>query len=136
MSIDAELVAKIKEFASKLYLMQKQVINSLDISSSEYKVLSVLTLNEELTQTTLSEVCYMDKPATSRIIRKMQSASLINKKKKSGNKKVVYISLTEKGKNIANQILEKHAELKTNQFFNINEEDKITLIKLIDKLLV
>ena len=136
MSIDEELFSKIKELTLKLHIIQKQVINEIDISPSEYKVLSILALNGELTQTTLSEVCYMDKPATSRIIRKMNSASLINKKKKAGNKKVVYISLTEKGKLLANEIKKKNSTFKENKFKALNDTDKQTLLNLIDKILV
>ena len=93
MSIDEELVIKIKEVTLKLHNMQKHIMCEIDLNPSEYKVLSVLALNGEMSQTALSEVCYMDKPATSRIIRKMHSASLINKTKKPGNKKIKYISL-------------------------------------------
>ena len=136
MSTDEELLTKLKAFTTQLYSIQKQVINNLNISSSEYKVLSMLSFHEELSQSALSDLCYMDKPATSRIIRKMNTSNLINKKKKVGNKKIVYISLSDKGKLLANKILNEYQEARKKQFENLNESDKLSLIKLIDKVLI
>lgn len=136
MSIDEELVIKIKEVTLKLHNMQKHIMCEIDLNPSEYKVLSVLALNGEMSQTALSEVCYMDKPATSRIIRKMHSASLINKTKKPGNKKIKYISLSSKGKEIAKQITEKHKDFKNTTFDNLNNDDKTILLNLINKILI
>ena len=131
-----KLFEKFKEISKRIFLMQKEIITSLKISSSEYKILAVLSTYKDLTQTTLGEACGIDKPATSRLLFKLHLQGLITKAYKNGNKKNVYINLTEKGEEKAKEIRNKMYEIKFNHFNKLSESDTSLFINLVDKILL
>ena len=134
-NFDNLIFEKFKEISKRLFLLQKEVITLLKINSSEYKIISTLSLHGDLTQTTLGEACGIDKPATSRLLLKLHLQGLVSKNYKDGNRKAVYINLTEKGKLKAKKISDKIHDLKANYFKELNEEDTSIFVSLLDKAL-
>lgn len=135
-NIDNIIFEKFKEIAKRLFVLKKEVIASLKINKTYHKILSILTLQENITQSCLGEVCDMDRPAVSRIVNKMEKENLVARNFKQGNKKNLYITLTEKGKALAQKIHKKMEQLKTKFFGEIHEKDKNSLNDLLDKTLI
>ena len=111
--IDIKLFEKFKEIARKLKEIQKEVIAKFNLSWGYYKILSSLFVKDNLTQTKLSTICDIDKPATSRLVNKMTEDGFITKQYKDENKKNIYLSLTTLGKKIAGEV--KNCILKVQQ---------------------
>lgn len=134
--IDDEILIKFKEIAKRLFLMHKELLSNINIKRSYYNVLTVLSINDNLTQTTLGDVCGMDKPAISRLVTKMSNENLVEKKYKEGNKKNIYITLSLKGKNILCKLSQKLENIKQKYFGFLNAKEKQSLLNLLDKTLV
>ena len=135
-NIDNIIFEKFREIAKRLFVLKKEVIASLKINKTYHKILSILTLQENITQSCLGEVCDMDRPAVSRIVNKMEKENLVARNFKQGNKKNLYITLTENGKALAQKIHNKMEQLKTKFFGEIQEKDKDSLNDLLDKILI
>lgn len=136
MTIEDKIFNKFKEIAKNLYLLHKELTDKIKISNSYCKVISVLFSQKELTQTTLSNICGFDKPATSRLIEKMQKEDLLTKTFKENNKKNTYLSLTEKGKKIAEEIKKKLDELKNKYFKPLSQQDKKLCFEILDRAVI
>ena len=135
-SIDDKLFNKFKEIAKNLYLLQKDLLNEIDLSNSFCKIISVLSTQKELTQTALSCICGFDKPATSRLIEKMQKEDFLIKFFKENNKKNTYLKLTEKGLNKAKQIKNTLNNLKQKYFNPLSEKDKELCYEILDRSII
>lgn len=131
--IEDQIFERYKEIANRLHLIQKEVVSSLKINLNYFKVLAILFIKGKLTQTELSDICLIDKPATSRLICKMHFEKLIQKAHENGNKKNIYLSLTEKGKAISEKIKGKFIEYKSKYFTDLIQPDKTTFLCLLDK---
>ena len=135
-NIDNVVFEKFKEIASRLVMLKKEVIASLKINKTYHKILSILSIQNGLTQSCLGEVCDMDRPAISRPVNKMTEEDLVSRNFKQGNKKNLYVELTQKGKALAEKIKLKMEELKKKFFAELKQEDKKNLSKLLDKTLI
>ena len=133
--IDEQILQGFKEIAKRLVNLNKEILSKINIKQSYYKVLSVLSVKNNINQTTLGDICAIDKPATSRLVNSMQKEDLIQKSLQNNNKKNIYVTLTEKGKNLICKINQRVNEIK-NKYFNIlQNEDKQTFLNLLNKTL-
>lgn len=134
-TLDNEILKSFKEIAKRLILLNKQILSSLKIKLSYYKVLSVLSIKDNISQTVLGDICTIDKPATSRLVNNMKKENLITKSFLDNNKKNVYISATPKGKQLITIANKKLDEIKNNYFCDLQDNDKKTLLNLLNKTL-
>ena len=125
----------LKNLAKRLINLQRAIANLLKIKYNELKIFQSLSVGVEMPQFKIGEVCGIDKAATSRILEKMEANGYISKIFKQGNKKTVYISLTEKGEHF-NKIIQQSLVDLIPKFFNkLSEKDEHQFLKLIKKML-
>ena len=132
---DNKIFEKFMDIAKRLLLIQEEAIKQLDLTYGYYKVLSFLLVGKSLNQTCLSEVCGIDKPATSRLINKMYENNLITKELKNNNKKNIYISLTDEGKLKAEEIKNIITKAREKYFKPLSQDDKQIFLELLNKSL-
>ena len=132
---DNKIFEKFMDIAKRLLLIQEEAIKQLDLTYGYYKVLSFLLVGKSLNQTCLSEVCGIDKPATSRLINKMYENNLITKELKNNNKKNIYISLTDEGKLKAEEIKNIITRAREKYFKPLSQDDKQMFLELLNKSL-
>ena len=133
--IDDKIFENFKEIAKRLSLMYKELVSNININSCECKALIVISNQPNITQTTLSQICGFDKPATSRLINKLQQEDLVKKDFKDNNKKNTYLSLTKKGEEKTNEIKKKTNKLKNNYFNELDVNDKEIFYNILNKIL-
>ena len=114
--------------------MQKEIAQKLNIKRNYYKVLLKLGIEKKpINQTNLGEICSIDKPATSRLVNEMEQEGFIERGAKDGNKKEIFISISNKGREILNKITKLTKELKTKYFSDLGDDEKEQLIVLFEK---
>ena len=133
--IDDKIFENFKEIAKRLSLMYKELVSNININSCECKALIVISNQPNITQTILSQICGFDKPATSRLINKLQQEDLVKKDFKDNNKKNTYLTLTQKGEEKTNEIKKQTNKLKNNYFKELDINDKENIHKMLNKLL-
>lgn len=134
-TIDDEIFDKLKIIARRLYDMGQEIEQSFNIGHSECKILNAFFIEDKLSQTAISEICYLDKPATSRLIKKLEEKNLIIKSEDVNDKRITYISLSQDGKRLSKQILNKMCELRYKYFNVLNEEDKRLKLEILNKFI-
>ena len=137
MNLDDKILDLLKEIANRFFYLQKDIAQTLNIKKNFYKILLKLGIEKKpVNQTQLGEICGIDKPATSRLVSEMEQEGLIEKGFKEGNKKEIYISISENGKKILAQITKLTKELKTKYFNDLSDDEKKQLIYLFEKNLL
>lgn len=137
MNLDDKILDLLKEIANRFFYLQKDIAQTLNIKKNFYKILLKLGIEKKpVNQTQLGEICGIDKPATSRLVSEMEQEGLIEKGFKEGNKKEIYISISENGKKILAQITKLTKELKTKYFVDLSDDEKKQLIYLFEKNLL
>ena len=133
--IDCKIFDTFKDIANRIFLIQKEISETLNLNWGYLKVLNALSAQEGLSQTNLSVFCGLDKPATSRLIIKMISENLIEKSYKDNNKKTTYLFLTEKGKNLTQEIFQLKQKIQKKYFNILNNKDKEVFNTLLNSCL-
>ena len=118
----------------KFFCLQKEIAQKLNIKRNYYKVLLKLGIEKKpINQTNLGEICGIDKPATSRLVGEMEQEGFIERGAKDGNKKEIFISISNKGREILNKITKLTKELKAKYFSDLDDDEKEQLIVLFEK---
>ena len=86
----------------KSHSMHQRVITSgalsHGLSSGQPKVLDYLINNEGSDQKTIASYCEIEQATVGSILLRMENAGLIERRQKIGNRRSLYVFLTEKGK--------------------------------------
>ena len=134
MNLDDKILELLKETANRFFCLQKEIAQKLNIKRNYYKVLLKLGIEKKpINQTNLGEICGIDKPATSRLVGEMEQEGFIERGAKDGNKKEIFISISNKGREILNKITKLTKELKAKYFGNLDDDEKEQLIVLFEK---
>lgn len=134
MNLDDKILELLKETANRFFSLQKEIAQKLNIKRNYYKVLLKLGIEKKpINQTNLGEICSIDKPATSRLVGEMEQEGFIERGAKDGNKKEIFISISNKGREILNKITKLTKELKAKYFSDLDDDEKKQLIVLFEK---
>ena len=134
MNLDDKILELLKETANRFFCLQKEIAQKLNIKRNYYKVLLKLGIEKKpINQTNLGEICGIDKPATSRLVGEMEQEGFIERGAKDGNKKEIFISISNKGREILNKITKLTKELKAKYFSDLDDDEKEQLIVLFEK---
>ena len=126
--------SRLKEIADRLERLHKELANKLKMSCCELGIFRLLCRKEELSATKISEMCKIDKPATSRTLNKLTNDGLIDKTFKNNNKKTQYITLTSKGVELKTYILNQISTLSEKYFNKLSQQETTTLLNILDKV--
>ena len=92
----------------KAHSMHQRVITagalSHGLSSGQPKVLDYLIKNEGCDQKTIASYCEIEQATVGSILLRMENAGLIERKQKPGNRRSLFVYLTEKGKEKAQEM--------------------------------
>jgi len=119
-----------------LKMKLKQRIDKLDmgITSEQFVMLDTIRYYENIYQQKLSEILMKDKSNTTRIIKVLEAKGLINRVAGNYNNRLVYLlTITEKGKQLADENMPKIKKIITDIFENITDEELDTLHTLSTK---
>lgn len=134
-SIDLEILSMFKEIAKRFVEMQKEVLSGTNIGFTELKILTLLGVSGKYSQTNLSDYCGIDKPTISRVINKMYEQNLVQRQEDCNDRRITYISLTDKGKLLLENIRSSLLVSYKNYFNCVSNNDKKTFIELLNRTL-
>lgn len=124
------------EISQRLRNMQKEIAYKLKINLSQYKILTILGLKQSpVSQSELSEVCCIDRPAVSRLVGKMTKDHLLETHSHENNRKTIYITLTNEGKDLVEKIKNASIDIKRKYFNELDSKNKTLFLNLLSKTL-
>lgn len=121
-----------------IFLTLQQIENALDddirrlceplsIKITQAKLLLKLCHNDSVTTSELARVMNIGKSAFSLLCKRLEQKGLLQKRRKSSDQRIVYISLTPDGEQIAAELTEKIKSRRDSQLNSISENSLIEI---------
>lgn len=117
-------------------ITHRQIVSGasgLGLSSGQPKILEYLYQYGESNQKTIADYCEIEQATVGSILLRMEEAGLIVREKKEGNRRSLYVSLTEKGTKAAKEMEQVFAESEKKVSGGLSEEEKVELRRLLEK---
>lgn len=105
-----------------------------DGKASQSRILVILRERETMTQRELTEHLHVQPGSASEILSKMEQTGLIVRVPNATDRRTTDLFLTEKGKILAHEAVEKRKALYEKMFLSLTAEEQDTLFSLLEKL--
>lgn len=117
-------------------LLNRRIIagaSAAGLSSGQPKILEYLYLFGENNQKMIAEYCEIEQATAGSILLRMEQAGLIERSFKEGNRRSLYVSLTEEGRIAAEKMQRVFEEKEKETCMQMKEEEILQLRILLDK---
>ena len=104
--------------------------------TGQQRILTTLLKMGNVTQKDLQATLEISSGALSEILQKMEDSGLVIRKKSCDDKRQSIIELTSAGKELAIQMKIHYTNILNQMFTCLDEQDKTTLIEILEKLVV
>ena len=104
------------------------------LTSGQPKVLEYLTLFGEADQKTIAAYCEIEPATVGSILLRMEENGLILRRQKAGNRRSLYVSLTDKGRNAATRVEEIFHRVEADSARVLSPDEVQLLQELLNKL--
>jgi DNA-binding MarR family transcriptional regulator len=126
----------IKRIETEVTVQMNKVLSGFEITLSQFIVLNFVKDNQsDLSSAQLSRRFKMTPQSMNETITSLQKKELILKNADSENRRILRISLTEKGVNVLNDCNVAIDEVETNLFSVISDSELDTLRKLVGRVI-
>ena len=112
--------------------------NKIGLTSGQPKILYCLLKFKEADQKTIANYCEIEQATVGSILLGMENAGIIIRKQHKGNRRSLYVSLTEKGLEAANKMQIIFDEVENKVMNNLSDKEinslKMLLLKVYESL--
>lgn len=108
-------------------LFQKALIVNIkdtDLSLGQPKVLDYLLYHDGVVQKEIAAACHIEPATITSVLLGMENKGLITRKNLNGNRRSLYVYLTDKGKTLAKRIKTEFEGIEENAFIGFTNEEK------------
>ena len=105
--------------------------NKIGLTSGQPKVLYFLSKFKEADQKTIANYLEIEPATVGSILLGMEKSGLIERKQREGNRRSLYVSLTEKGVEVSNNMEKIFEDTENIATDRLSEKDKEKLKKLL-----
>ena len=102
--------------------------------AGQRRILISLLKNENLTQKELQDFLEISSGALSEILQKMEDDALIQRRKSCDDKRMVMLTLTQKGRDMSLRVQDKYQYTLERMFECLNRQERIQLGGILEKL--
>lgn len=102
--------------------------SKIGLTSGQPKILDFLLEYKEADQKTIAAYCEIEQATVGSILLRMETAGLVIRRQKEGNRRSLFVSLTEKGKQAAEKIKVIFRNAETQAVSDLSD-DEINLLK-------
>lgn len=106
----------------------------IGLTPGQPKVLEYLWKFGEADQKTIASYCEIEQATVGSILLRMENAGLIVRRQREGNRRSLYVSLTQKGHDIAEQMLNIFTRIEDVAVSDLTEEELNQLKQLLIKV--
>lgn len=131
-NVNLKLVVAVARTYNNLFFQIEKSIQEFDLNVSEFGVLEMLYHKGDQPVQKVAEKILVTSGTITYVINKLEKKGFVIRRKCNKDKRVYYVSLTEKGKDYISHIFPKHKDFLDNLFKDLDEESKI---KTLDNLI-
>lgn len=121
----------------KTYLQMKRLVTlqavPLGLSPGQPKILEFLGEYGEHEQKDIASYCEIEPATVGSILLRMETAGLVTRRNRPNNRRSLYVSLTPKGRQMAEVLQRVFAEAEAQITAGLTEEERATLFRLLTK---
>lgn len=112
----------------------KKDISRYNMKTSDFAVLEALYHKGNLTVKQISDAVLINPGSMTYVIDKLEAKALLERRPCKDDRRAVYIHITEKGKQLMDDIFPKHQEAIEELFQNITADEKNTVIDVLKRI--
>ncbi len=116
---------------------QKALLSDIhipELTSGQPKILEYLFYHEGTAQKEIAEACYIEPATLTSVLLGMENKGLIIRKNKDGNRRNLYVYLTDKGKAFANKVIIQFANIEKSALSGLSKQDTMLLTEMLMKI--
>ncbi len=125
--VDDKILKNIRELAQKIHVLY-------DGKDGQRRTLIALMDSGSISQRELTEKLQIRPASMSEVLTKLYNKGFIERVPGESDKRTMIISLTEAGRNRARESLEFRTERRVEMFNGLDEEEKDSLLQLLEKI--
>lgn len=110
------------------------VLSKFDLNQTQYRTLMLLDTDEGKSQTVLSDELFRNRSTITRLIDQLEKRGLVSREQKPMDRRTLYITLTETGKALCEEVHKEHVSSLLERFSCFSDTD-ITQFKRLLHLL-
>ncbi|MBP1968382.1 MarR family 2-MHQ and catechol resistance regulon transcriptional repressor [Virgibacillus natechei] len=111
----------------------KKDISKHGMKTSDFTILEALYHKGRQTVKQISDAVLINTGSITYVIDKLETKNLLERSNCKEDRRVVYIQITEQGKQLMDEIFPKHQSVIEDIFSGLTDEEKKTLIELLKK---
>lgn len=128
------LIATIREKANRLIIQEMSIREMEGLAPSHGDILSALFEYSSLTMKELAKEINKDKSTVTALVNKLLNLGYIERTRDLTDSRIVYITLTEKGKSLKSDFKEISDKLIERVYKNISKDDQEVVINILTKI--
>lgn len=128
------LIATIREKANRLIIQEMSIREMEGLAPSHGDILSALFEYSSLTMKELAQKINKDKSTVTALVNKLLNLGYIERTRDLTDSRIVYITLTEKGKNLKSDFKEISEKLIERVYKDISKNDQEVVISILTKI--
>ncbi|WP_066889992.1 MarR family winged helix-turn-helix transcriptional regulator [Clostridium nigeriense] len=132
--VNLKLVIAMARTYDDLFFQIEKNVQDFGLNISEFGVLEMLYHKGDQPVQKVAEKILVTSGTITYVINKLEKKDLVIRRKCDKDKRVFYVSLTEKGKEFIEDIFPKHKDFIDNLFRDLDEANKIQLLENLIKL--
>lgn len=109
-------------------------IKDTNLTSGQPKVLEYLLYHDEVVQKQIAAACYIEPATITSLLLGMEKNGLIYRKNRNNNRRSLYVSITDKGIDLAKRIRSEFESIDENALTGFSDKEKETLIDLLTRI--
>lgn len=133
-NINLKLVIAMARTYNDLFFQIEKNVQEFGLNISEFGVLEMLYHKGDQPVQKVAEKILVTSGTITYVINKLEKKELVVRRKCDKDKRVYYVSLTEKGNDFIANIFPKHRDFIDNLFKDLNEDDKKQLLESLIQL--
>ena len=111
-------------------------ISKIGLSSGQPKILDFLLQYGEADQKTIAAHCEIEQTTVGSILLRMESAGLVLRRQKEGNRRSLYVSLTSAGREKAEKLMNIFRGIEADATANLSVQEMETLNRLLTQICI
>ena len=118
-------------------IFQKELLNRLKntgLTIGQPKVLDYLKDHDGAGQKEIARGCQIEPGTLTTILNRMEDAGLVERRMLNGNRRSLYVFLTEKGKGQLKLVTEAFSAMEEKAFQDISETERATFMRLMHRI--
>ncbi|CEQ03552.1 MarR family transcriptional regulator [[Clostridium] sordellii] len=132
--LDNQLCFSLYAASREVIKTYKPHLDKYGLTYTQYIAMLVVWEHEKITVKEMGKKLHLDSGTLTPVLKKLYSMELIDKYRDKNDDRVVIVEVTEKGRNMKDEIIEMPEKMYCK--FSKNIEDAIELKRLLDNLLV